>query len=696
MKRIEKQQGVKGLVLFLKVNCVLIQQSLAGHKIPDVSLLGPRVSRTKLGLPRILPTSVRIRIRNRQPGWDREVRFYLSILYLYRVLKYPSKLSFSSIVDSGVEFDLKFFKKYIYRYLHLISKGWLLRVDLMQWMSQKFKLFPILKASPNTSDVLKNPLPILSKIAKQNLVRSKSISHYRWYWSTHPAILSNSIWNLYRTPNLSEPMISLSKFFTKDFARIFSRGYKFEDLFPDSRLPLDYRTSLGKLGIKEEAAGKVRLFAMVDPLTQWLFYPLHRLLFSILKKVPMDGTFNQVKPVTRLIKQAQVRSLPLYSLDLSSATDRLPVSIQSELLNQLFKRWLPNFGDQWRHILTSREYKLTSLKYGVDETLIYKVGQPMGALSSWAMLAFVHHFIVQVSAWSSGHPKNKLFRDYAILGDDLVLASTPVKNEYLRILNMIGVKCGLHKSILSPKGLGLEFAKKTFLGDKDVSPISWLELSESLTDATTWVAFSHKYKLSIRRQLWLLGHGYISRGKPFNRLSHACQYIWLSNITKVDFSSDKLAWRGTSLKLIEKSLPIFMEEVITPLKADISRLKSQSALDWFWTDESWNRPSRVRLWLWDLHHYVYRTEAELTKVRLGRLEGLLFRAYKIKSLTEAIQLYMLVIREKAITMADQWRLLPIRVVKGDGRKLPIQVKLFRRWSRALRRVRKTVCKQSRD
>jgi len=71
------------------------------------------------------------------------------------------------------------------------------------------------------------------------------------------------------------------------------------------------------------------------------------------------------------------------------------------------------------------------------------------------------------------------------LGDDLVLASTPVKNEYLRILNMIGVKCGLHKSILSPKGLGLEFAKKTFVGDKDVSPISWLELSESLTDATT-------------------------------------------------------------------------------------------------------------------------------------------------------------------------------------------------------------------
>lgn len=32
----------------------------------------------------------------------------------------------------------------------------------------------------------------------------------------------------------------------------------------------------------------------------------------------------------------------------------------------------------------------------------YSVGQPMGALSSWAMLAMVHHAIVQFSAFRAG------------------------------------------------------------------------------------------------------------------------------------------------------------------------------------------------------------------------------------------------------------------------------------------------------
>jgi hypothetical protein len=59
----------------------------------------------------------------------------------------------------------------------------------------------------------------------------------------------------------------------------------------------------------------------------------------------MDGTFNQLKPVSRLLKIANRRGLPLYSLDLSSATDRLPGSIQAGLLDSLFMEF-PNFGQK--------------------------------------------------------------------------------------------------------------------------------------------------------------------------------------------------------------------------------------------------------------------------------------------------------------------------------------------------------------
>jgi hypothetical protein len=50
---------------------------------------------------------------------------------------------------------------------------------------------------------------------------------------------------------------------------------------------------IGKLSMKKEAAGKVRVFAMVDVWTQSLLKPLHLALFEFLKSLPNDGTFDQ-------------------------------------------------------------------------------------------------------------------------------------------------------------------------------------------------------------------------------------------------------------------------------------------------------------------------------------------------------------------------------------------------------------------
>jgi hypothetical protein len=54
------------------------------------------------------------------------------------------------------------------------------------------------------------------------------------------------------------------------------------------------------LGFKQEAAGKVRVFAMVDAWTQFLLGPLHSSLFKLLKTFPTDGTFDQLAPIRRL------------------------------------------------------------------------------------------------------------------------------------------------------------------------------------------------------------------------------------------------------------------------------------------------------------------------------------------------------------------------------------------------------------
>lgn len=57
---------------------------------------------------------------------------------------------------------------------------------------------------------------------------------------------------------------------------------------------------LGSLSIKEEAAGKVRVFAITDLITQSVMKPLHDSIFDLLKRIPMDGTFNQTKPLDLL------------------------------------------------------------------------------------------------------------------------------------------------------------------------------------------------------------------------------------------------------------------------------------------------------------------------------------------------------------------------------------------------------------
>lgn len=91
--------------------------------------------------------------------------------------------------------------------------------------------------------------------------------------------------------------------------------------------------SLGSLGKKVEAAGKIRVFAMVDPWTQWLLKPLHDALMSLLGQITQDGTFDQLSPVKRLLRRQVYPGL--FSYDLSAATDRLPLSLQVELLSPI-------------------------------------------------------------------------------------------------------------------------------------------------------------------------------------------------------------------------------------------------------------------------------------------------------------------------------------------------------------------------
>lgn len=100
------------------------------------------------------------------------------------------------------------------------------------------------------------------------------------------------------------------------------------------------------------------------------------------------------------------------------------------------------------------------------------------------------------------------FTEYAVLGDDIVIWNSKVAKTYLRVLKTLGVEVGLAKSVISKKGIGLEFAKKTFVNGSDLSPIPFKEQSAAHRSVASFRSFMEKYNMSLLKGLRFLGYGY--------------------------------------------------------------------------------------------------------------------------------------------------------------------------------------------
>nr|QIR30276.1 RNA-dependent RNA polymerase [Plasmopara viticola lesion associated mitovirus 53] len=210
---------------------------------------------------------------------------------------------------------------------------------------------------------------------------------------------------------------------------------------------------MGRLSVVYDQAGKARVVAITNWWLQQSLKPLHDSIFRILKSIPEDGTFDQRKPITALIGRVKPSQV-LYGFDLSAATDRLPISLQVQILNCLQfdgNAWMKNITIPWTYR---------------SRTIFYSVGQPMGAYSSWGMLALTHHILVMISAHRA---KIIGFRDYCILGDDVVIANDAVAQEYLKLMESLGVDINLSKSVISNRFT--EFAKTWVGKGVNLSPL---------------------------------------------------------------------------------------------------------------------------------------------------------------------------------------------------------------------------------
>lgn len=97
-----------------------------------------------------------------------------------------------------------------------------------------------------------------------------------------------------------------------------------------------------------------------------------------------------------------------------------------------------------------------------------------------------------------------LFRDYAILGDDIVIANGAVARSYFSLMTEIGVGIGLAKSLISRNGV-LEFAKRFYVRGQDCSAISLREVLTSIFDIQTKLEMGRKFNLSLPQLMSVSG-----------------------------------------------------------------------------------------------------------------------------------------------------------------------------------------------
>jgi hypothetical protein len=407
-----KNHGWNFTFSYLKLCVQLTIQAINGS--PLFVMSEPRVKRDHYGMPTIIPMPLRAIMRDKEhKDWLKVTKATLTCLSVFRV--FPTKVSpnlepitapfngISRSIESTV--------------LHKVLKDMRIRIK-----PGVFKGFVSESAGPNGSKATwTSHLDALAFIAyPQQLFAFHSLALR--FKSFHYALWLDLL------IIIMIPLMPIYWFW---------------------RFPL----KMGKLSVVYDQAGKARIVAITNWWIQMAFLPLHNTIFDYLRTLNCDGTFDQ----DGALKAFMLRRDPsqkFYSFDLSSATDRLPIDLQQDIL-----AYLGYPAHLWRKLLDfGWMFK--------GEAIKYSVGQPMGAYSSWAMLALTHHVIVRVAAYMAGV---KSIPNYVVLGDDIVINHDKVAQQYVIIMNMLGVNINMQKSLVSQDMV--EFAKRWVTPSYDLTPL---------------------------------------------------------------------------------------------------------------------------------------------------------------------------------------------------------------------------------
>jgi len=114
VKHLLRTQGPSGTVKFLKAAGVSLQQSIGGQRVEDCGKLGSRISRTRSGLPRFIPSQLRTLIRQGDPT---TTKITLTLINVFRVFTFPGRLKLQTISKGNTGSGI--LNKEVYSYIPL-------------------------------------------------------------------------------------------------------------------------------------------------------------------------------------------------------------------------------------------------------------------------------------------------------------------------------------------------------------------------------------------------------------------------------------------------------------------------------------------------------------------------------------------------------------------------------------------------
>jgi len=281
----------------------------------------------------------------------------------------------------------------------------------------------------------------------------------------------------------------------------------------------------GQIHFLQEPGGKLRSIASPLRIHQEALRPLGEELYRLIRQLPWDCTHNQMHAIPH-IQSHLGKGGQVHSVDLSSATDHFPLSLQLCALRTIIAK------KDWLSIDLFEEISRGVWNSPLGE-LSWTKGQPLGLYPSFASFTLTHGLLLY--HLNGCRHDNEFF----VVGDDVVILRDKLKNDYISMLDRMSCPWSADKSISSFELA--EFAGKIVTETMVIPQLKWRRMSnDNFLDICRLLGRKSRCLLSGRQK------------RVFDRVQHLVEPIGL-NFSK---PGDNL------VKMIERTLDFYQPEKV--------------------------------------------------------------------------------------------------------------------------------------